>query len=888
MIDDSLISDFVAEGREMLDEVEPKLIELQQMFEATGEMDMDVIGTIFRLFHSMKGSAGFLGLNNVSSVTHEAETLLDLFRKGKATMKQEHTDLFCRSLDYTHMLMTHIDENRTDAGFENETGALVKELKAAIAAEQSGGAKPVSPSAKPEAPAVASQPSPAPVSKSATMAMDVPPEMRERFIQETDELLDRAEECLLRLSEGSSEDISEPITEAFRALHSIKGNCGFMGLADLERMSHKTETVLSIVRDGIIPCDESNVGMLLKIIDIIREAVVELSGGGKGEVPACDVYLELLTDMMPQEMREAEKAVAKPAMPTPAAVSAPVPSQPEPISLEPESSVSASVEKGSGPVVYVIDDNGSLLDVVSYALEQDSFRPMVFSGAKKALAEIETAKGDDIPIMVITDIMMPEMDGTEFVKELHVKHPSMPVLVMTAFGNKEMLMKLVELGIDDYIEKPFEIPAIRQKIKSIVSKVKAKEKEAVKKSADMAAGGGTKKGAIARRDIRVDLDKLDKLINLVGELVIAEAMVTRNPDLEGLELENFERAGHHLHRITTDLQDIAMAVRMIPLSATFRKMIRLVHDVANKSGKKSSLELIGEETEVDKTVIEMIADPLVHIVRNSIDHGLEPPEERIRIGKPETGVVTIEGRHEGGEVWILISDDGRGLNKEKILSRAIERGLIAGDGSELSDEEIYAMIFEPGFSTAEKVTDVSGRGVGMDVVKKNIEKLKGRVDIRSRPGKGSTVILRIPLTLAIIEGMLVRVGTSRYTIPMLSIRETLRVETETVTETMDGQEVVNIRNELVPVVRLHEVFGTDYDSEKLEDGILLVIEDGRETIGLFVDEILGQEQTVIKGLSNFLGHARGISGCTILGDGEVSLIIDVASVLDMCKDLVQK
>jgi two-component system chemotaxis sensor kinase CheA len=371
------------------------------------------------------------------------------------------------------------------------------------------------------------------------------------------------------------------------------------------------------------------------------------------------------------------------------------------------------------------------------------------------------------------------------------------------------------------------------------------------------------------------------LINLVGELVIAESMVTRCQAVAHVEDEYYNRAKHQLRRICDDIKDVSMSVRMIPLSATFRKMIRLVHDLATKSGKKIKLNLIGEETEVDKTVIEQIADPLVHIVRNSCDHGLEGPEERLQTGKNETGIVTMEGRHEGGEVWILIKDDGRGLNRDRIINKALEKGMAGPEIKDWPDERIYRLIFEPGFSTTEKITDVSGRGVGMDVVKRNIEKLNGRIDIQSRAGEGSTFILRIPLTLAIIDAMLVRVGKSRYMIPTLSIRESLVPTMKQVTITPDGKEILRLREEMVPIVRLYDVFGQAPGSERLKDGILIVAEDSGRSFAIFVDEIIGQQQTVIKGLPDYVGKANGFSGCTILGDGSVSLIIDIGSLSQM-------
>lgn len=400
-------------------------------------------------------------------------------------------------------------------------------------------------------------------------------------------------------------------------------------------------------------------------------------------------------------------------------------------------------------------------------------------------------------------------------------------------------------------------------------------------NAGAAAKTAPKQQATVQQDIRVKVEKLDELIALVGELVIAESMVTRHPAVAELENESLENAVHQLRRVSSYIQDVAMSTRMIPLTATFRKLIRLVHDTAGKTGKKVELVLKGEETEVDKNVIELIADPLVHIVRNAIDHGIEAPDHRRELGKPETGTLTVEGRHEGGEVWIIINDDGAGLSRDKILKRGIEQGLVKGTGADLSDHQMFQLIFVPGFSTNDTVSDLSGRGVGMDVVRANIDKLKGRVDVHSRSGEGTTIVLRIPLTLAIIDGMLVRVAQAQYTVPLLTIRESFRPTPSQITRTPDGQEMVRLRDELIPILRLHRLLSITPDSAELEEGILVVVEDSGQPVCLFVDDIVGQQQTVIKGLSDYLGDARAISGCTILGDGQVSLILDIRGLVEM-------
>jgi two-component system chemotaxis sensor kinase CheA len=388
-----------------------------------------------------------------------------------------------------------------------------------------------------------------------------------------------------------------------------------------------------------------------------------------------------------------------------------------------------------------------------------------------------------------------------------------------------------------------------------------------------------KNAAIKKRtDIRVDLRILDGLVNLIGELIIAESMVTRNPDLRGLELPNFDRSVHVLRRITNELQDIALNVRMVPLSSTFQRLHRIVHDVSKKIGKSAQLELIGEETEVDKTITEQLMDPLVHMVRNSIDHGLEPPEERLRLGKSEVGKIAIEARHESGEVWILISDDGRGLDRDKILAVAAEKGLLKGNPETLKDEEAFKFIFDPGFSTSTEISEISGRGVGMDVVKKNLEKIRGKISLSSKKGQGTTVRLQIPLTMAIIDGMVIRVGETRFTIPLLAIRESVRPAVEMIKVTPDGQELVRIRKDYLPVVRLNRLFRKNEGILELPQGILIVVEDSHLRVALFADEIIGQQQIVVKALSSYFGNPPGITGCSILGDGSVSLILDVGGI----------
>ncbi|KNY27293.1 putative CheA signal transduction histidine kinase [Pseudobacteroides cellulosolvens ATCC 35603 = DSM 2933] len=368
-------------------------------------------------------------------------------------------------------------------------------------------------------------------------------------------------------------------------------------------------------------------------------------------------------------------------------------------------------------------------------------------------------------------------------------------------------------------------------------------------------------------------------MDLVGELVISEAMVTSNPDLKGLSLENFNKAASQLKKITSELQDIVMSIRMVPLSATFQKMNRIVRDMCKKLDKDVDLEILGEETEVDKNIIENISDPLMHLIRNSIDHGIETREERIKNGKSLKGKITLEAKNEGGEVIIIVKDDGRGLNKEKILQKAIDNGLIQDTNKDISDREVFSMIFLPGFSTKENVTEFSGRGVGMDVVSNNIEKIGGAVNVDSTVGEGTTMTIRIPLTLAIIDGMNIRVSNSTYTIPITSIKESFRVKEDELITDPDGNEMIMVRGDCYPILRMHKLFNIKDSISNISEGITIMVESEMDTVCLFADELLGEQQVVVKALPQYIKKVKGIAGCTLLGEGTISLILDIAALV---------
>jgi two-component system chemotaxis sensor kinase CheA len=739
-----IITDFVNESRDMLDNAEPKIIEMEKKAQASGSVDMEVLNTIFRLFHSFKGTSSFLDLSTVVSVTHEAETLLDIFRKGKAQIKSEYVDIMMRCTDFLRRILEAIDRTLFDTGFEKEAGDLINAHKEAI--KKLGG-----PAAKSDPVKNEGQKTEAPKAAPGEIRVDISPEMVKMFVEQSFEALDEAEKCLLEIEKDP--DNNDAAVRAFRALHSLKGNAGFFGYADIEQISHAEENVLDKIRNKEKKAETIIITSGLRIIDVLRDRIKSIHDGSAEEI-----------------------------------------------------------------------------------------------GGKREIIRILNALSDNVPDMwAVKSKLKPRVK-----KDAPAADPVVP-------------------GIK------FKEPEVMADKKELQPAVQAEPAAVPKNEAVPADQPGQ---PVKQQAIRVDVDKIDILLDLVGELVISEAMVANNPDLKGMHLERFEKAIMMHSKIIRDLQEVSMSMRMIPLAQTFQKMVRLVRDLEQKLAKRINLQIVGEETEVDKTIMEQIADPLVHLIRNAADHGIEAPADRKLAGKPEAGTVRLEAKHSSGEVLIIISDDGKGLSREKLVSKAVEKNFITEEQSgTMSDQEVFKLIFKAGFSTAEQVTNVSGRGVGMDVVVRNIEALRGKVDIRSKFGEGTSFIVHIPLTLAIIDGMVIRVGSHNYILPLNSIRDSFKAERSDVTRLPDGSEIVNVRGELLPVVRLHKLYNVEPQYTNLSDGILMKVESEDSRCLLFVDEILGQQQIVIKGLSKYLGHLRGVSGCSILGDGEISLILDVADLL---------
>ena len=662
------------------------------------------------------------------------------------------------------------------------------------------------------------------------------------FMEESMEGLDAMESCLLKLDLGDADP--EIMNEIFRAAHSIKGGGATFGFIEISEFAHRVETVLDEVRQGDRPVTKELVDLVLASVDCMRAMVEGLTSGAEVDTSgARDIEAKfdvLLSNTSNTALPQANKS-------------------PRP----------------TGKV------NGNA-DIAGWTIDFAPSRESLALGNEplNIFADLDELGEMDIRPIGIEALDLVHDDLQECCLRWHIK--------LFTDADREQIEELFAWVSD----------ACEVDITPIRAAVAVTEMLVIEPAGKQGAGQsdvGKPMPSVARPtkerqattpvatsesgSIRVKIEKVDALINLVGELVITQSMLNRySRDFDFSQLDSLKQGLEQLERNTRDLQESIMQVRMMPISSAFSRFPRLVRDTCNTLGKDVELRLHGESTELDKTVLEKIADPLVHLVRNSLDHGLEIPESRRAAGKPETGVLTLSAFHEGGNIIIEVSDDGAGIDKEKVLNKARSRGLIEAN-EELSEDRINNLIFAPGLSTVDSVSDLSGRGVGMDVVRRNIIELGGQVSVHSVPGEGSTITIRLPLTLAILDGQLVQLGRQAYIIPLISIVETVQPSAEDLHWVAGQESLVRIRDEYIPVIRLHDVFGMEPSKTKLTDGLLVIVESNGHRAGVFVDDLQEQQQVVIKSLERNFRQMQGISGATILGDGSVALIIDVRGLL---------
>jgi two-component system chemotaxis sensor kinase CheA len=795
-----LIKAFVQEGLELIEHAELQ-VESLDVSEPS-----QVITTVFRLFHSLKGSAGYLNFNNIQAVTHEAEALLTLFRQGKAGITRQHAALLIEAIDFLRQLIDAVDTHLSDGVLSSDTAPMVRKINDLIrvleTSEQSENPTVNSPTntqqddPQPDDPEPdffaddsrdpdqrradyrtnPSQPSQQSVYDDQDDSHQKDPgfihKLRTIFAEEARDSIQRAQQLYSTLSPG--QDNSKTLKEVLRDIHTLKGNASVLTFNDLVEKLGEFETILIRMQEG-------QVGITKPTLELMQEE------------------LDLINTLVDQHCTECETAG---------------------ISLD-----LTQVETSKST------------DSLTKANEPSTSKEQSTSEKQSTPQEPSSADQRSMP-----EDLLPKSEGQS--------EKSPPLNESTSTGST----------------------------------------------------------------VRIPTERLDRLFELVGELITAESMVLESPDLLGLHLPVFQKRAANLVKLTRELHEVALMVRMLPLDTTFLKMKRLARDTARRLGKVVAIEIQGEDTEMDKTVIEQISDPLVHLIRNAVDHGIETPEERTQAGKNPEGLLEISSWYEGNEIVLQVKDDGKGLDRKKILEKAQEKSLIFGSGDDLTDQEVFQFIFHPGFSTRDQVSDVSGRGVGMDVVKTNIEKARGHIFIDSTLGKGTSITLRIPITLAIIDTVTVQVQHQHYSVDLTDVQEFIRLDKVPIVTNPDSQKMVDLRNRMIPLYQLEtlmfppENLGVieleDYEhsdqvakltqstdgtqptqsttvsqlagaAKSVEATTGMILTYGDREFCVPVDRIVGTQQTVVKPLPDFTGQVAGISGMSILSTGNLTFILDV-------------
>ena len=652
------------------------------------------------------------------------------------------------------------------------------------------------------------------------MSMDIS-DFYQTFFDEADELLADMEQHLLGLD--PQEPDSEQLNAIFRAAHSIKGGAGTFGFTVLQETTHILENILDGARRGEMQLSTDIINLFLETKDIMQE---QLDAYKTATEPNAETF-EYICQMLRQLALEAKGEVIEPPKVL-ASVAAPAAAAGLRLAL---------VDLKPNEIPLMLEELGNLGTVSD-----------VVKGETSVELTLDSSVGQDDIVAVLCFV----------IEESQIKFPAASAATPVA---------------EVVVEKPVEEPSAP--LATVSDITPAVKREAPKKAAAPKVSEST--------SIRVAVEKVDQLINLVGELVITQSMLAqRSGELDPVAHGDLLNSMGQLERNARDLQESVMSIRMMPMEYVFSRFPRLVRDLASKLGKEVELTLLGSSTELDKSLIERIIDPLTHLVRNSLDHGIESPEKRLAAGKDAVGNLTLSAEHQGGNICIEVVDDGAGLNRERILAKALSSGLPVSES--MSDEEVGMLIFAPGFSTAEQVTDVSGRGVGMDVVKRNIQEMGGHVEISSKQGKGTTIRILLPLTLAILDGMSVRVANEVFILPLNAVMESLQPLADDLHPLAGGERVLEVRGEYLPLVELWNVFDVQGAKTEATQGIVVILQSAGKRYAMLVDQLIGQHQVVVKNLESNYRKVPGISAATILGDGSVALIVDVSALQSLNRE----
>ncbi|MDX9702518.1 MAG: chemotaxis protein CheA [Candidatus Auribacterota bacterium] len=940
-LDPTLISDFILECKEHLGSVENNIITLEN-----NPNDLEILNAIFRAVHSVKGGASFLGLKKLTHLTHRMENVLDDLRKEKMAVSTdiidailEGLDVLLRLIDELQALINDVAENCAPENMPDFDEATTVEVESmahkfellknqSVQPQVETTQKNVEPEEKKEAPvkAVKSVPVKEPKKNGQKEKIaDVLPEAMGIFLTEANEIFQNISSNLVIIEKNNNDQ--DTLNALFREIHNFKGNARYLGFGNIEKLAHHMESVFDDIRNGTLKITSRIIDLLFKCLDMLIDLTKGIAEQGSDSLLNIDDLVNQLQALLKKSGVSADTSSSvenEKKEDTPVAKSG---NESETLNI-----FFTATSQHISNIKFILDkmDTGSIeekdCDILIRAFDglrsaanymgfkeinglaqnlenlmranrsccstKKNIKPILtrsFVYFEEAIESLKnTGSEKEVDLLLIADIMIeinnsPSSDAIQSQEETQVSQETQAI-------ESESVQQKTEVSLTDKDSVS----------EAVASKENAQPKSA---SADVQDTSQQKKSFAMENTIRVEQSKLDSLMNLIGELIINRNRFTAIS--RRLEIEynipdiskDLKQATYMVSRISDDLQTEIMSARMVQVGMVFNKFPRLVRDLARTKKKEIALHISGEDTEMDKTVIEQIGDPLVHLIRNAADHGLEDSiEERQNAGKEPTGNIYLRAFHEGNSVVIEIEDDGRGINAEKLKHKALEKGIISQDECDsMNHEAAINLIFAPGFSTAEQVSNISGRGVGMDVVRDNISKLNGRIDVKTELGKGTKISLILPLTLAIVETIMVRVNQNYFAIPLQSVAETVKIKPEHI-KYLKKRKSINLRDKVIGIEALSEVIGLGFfdlnafiehaatGKSEEEDISIVIIRSGSKSVGFIVDELLEKQEVVIKPLVDFLACIRGISGATILGDGSIMLILEPNELINLATE----
>lgn len=893
-----MIKGFVEESHEAFDDIEHDLLAIE-----TNPDDINIVNSVFRVMHTIKGTAGFLNLGDISNLSHKIESIFDMVRRSEIAITGELMDTILPAIDLLKLMVFELQEEHQSEYDLNKTIQIleyVAENSGNLPGEEDSNPQPFRNHPVENARQIDNIPPNTGLKDTTETTIDeddlsgISPELREDFVVEAEEHLEVIEQNLLKLEKDPENENS--VNEVFRAIHSIKGTSDYVNLKKITRLAHGLETIFDKIRKGQSKYDNELADVVLKGVDILRTLVFMLKVNDNATQIQIDDILEQLKGFVPDSALKNSELILRSEMNEKGSGSANhlspnIPQVPDAAEKQEE----PDDEKDYNSIYNAFNNNCSqqipVIQLISESLTEEDDPQDDLPVLRRSLKTL----GESAQKIGIESISTYCAAMWDLIEQYDEKNIDLDILSMSLKELSTILadeVQKMQMGGSEQFKhfiktsKSAKIPSLKESTQSKAVSGPEKAVKAVPEKSSAPKSSTSEESGI--KTMRVDSVRLDTFMNLIGEIIIArntfshllgELSIKNMPPETYKGLKSVENL---FSRISEDMQVTLMEMRLIPVKSVFQKIPRIVRDISRKKKKKIQLQMIGEDVEIDKSIIEMIGDPLVHIVRNSCDHGIETTEERMKSGKQETGNIILKASHLGAEIAIDIIDDGAGINTEKVLEKAIERGLVQTEEiHKLDKKAINSFIFHPGFSTADQVTDISGRGVGMDVVSANVKKIHGSVTVDSEPGEGTQIRLLLPLTLAVVDALLIEDHGQKFAIPLEAVKETIEIK-ERELQKLKQKEAITLRGDIIGISRLSTLLDRETEPAAPDKVMSVVfINVGSRVIGLIVDDLAKQQEIVVKPLQRHLANIPGISGSTILGNGEIILILDPSELIDL-------